>query len=150
LPNEKFHTLRATKTSANNIALQLRLEPPLAIIRLMTWDELQNLHLEVAREVSAESDLRVQFAEPEDLHDAAFELKPLMMSRWGFFRRRPKLREIALAFYQQDDQTQPYCITGSWVNLNELDKLNASAYRRDLAVTIRNSLVEAEKIRRIR
>jgi len=150
LPNEKFHTLRATKTSANNIALQLRLEPPLAIIRLMTWDELQNLHLEVAREVSAESDLRVQFAELEDLHDAAFELKPLMMSRWGFFRRRPKLREIALAFYQQDDQTQPYCITGSWVNLNELDKLNASAYRRDLAVTIRNSLVEAEKIRRIR
>ena len=150
MPNEKFHTLRATKTSANNIALQLRLEPPLAIIRLMTWDELQNLHLEVAREVSAESDLRVQFAELEDLHDAAFELKPLMMSRWGFFRRRPKLREIALAFYQQDDQTQPYCITGSWVNLNELDKLNASAYRRDLAVTIRNSLVEAEKIRRIR
>jgi len=31
-----------------------------------------------------------------------------------------------------------------------LDKLNASAYRRDLAVAIRNSLVEAENMRRIR
>ena len=150
MPNRKFFTLSVTKTSAKRIASQLRSEPHLAIIRLMTWDELQNLHLEVAREVSAESDLRVQFAEPEDLHDAAFELKPLMMSRWGFFRRRPKLREIGVVFYQLDDQTQPYFIMGNLVHLNELDKLNASAYRRDLAVTIRNSLVEAEKIRRIR
>ncbi len=138
------------QSRANSIALQSKLEPPLAIIRLMTWDELQDLHLEVAREVGAERGLRVQFAEPEGLHDAAFEVKPLIMPRWGFFRRRPKLREIALAFYQQDDQTQPYCITGSWVSLNELDKLNASAYRRDLAVAIRNSLVEAENMRRIR
>jgi|SRR5215510_241939 hypothetical protein len=116
----------------------------------MTWDELQNLHLEVAREVSAERGLRVQFAEPEGLHDPAFEIKPLMMLRWGFFRRRPKLREIALAFYQPDDQTQPYWITRSWVNLNELDKLNASAYRRDLVMAIRDGLVDAENMRRIR
>ena len=120
----------------------------------MTWDELQDLHLEVAREVGAERGLRVQLAEPEDLHVAAFEFKPLMMPRWmprwGFFRRRPKLREIALAFYQPDDQTKPYCITGSWVNLNELDKLNASAYRRDLAVGIRNVLEASENMRRIR
>jgi len=116
----------------------------------MTWDELQDLHLEVAREVGAERGLRVQLAEPEDLHVAAFEFKPLMMPRWGFFRRRPKFREIALAFYQPDDQTKPYCITGSWVNLNELDKLNASAYRRDLAVGIRNVLEASENMRRIR
>jgi hypothetical protein len=41
----------------------------------MTWDELQNLHLEVAREVGAERSLHVQLAEPEDLHDPAFEFK---------------------------------------------------------------------------
>jgi hypothetical protein len=116
----------------------------------MTWDELQDLHLEVAREVGADRGLRVQLAEREDLHNAAFEFKPMMMRRWGFFRRRPKLREIAVAFYQPDDQTQPYCITGNWVNLNELDKLNASAYRRDLAAAIRNTLEEAENVRRIR
>jgi len=116
----------------------------------MTWDELQDLHLEVAREVGADRGLRVQFAEPEDLHNAAFEFKPMMMRRWGFFRRRPKLREIAVAFYQPGDQTQPYCITGNWVNLNELDKLNASAYRRGLAAAIRTSLEEAENIRRVR
>jgi len=116
----------------------------------MTWDELQDLHLEVARKVGAERGLRVQFAEPEDLHNAAFEFKPLMMPRWGFFRRRPKLREIAVAFYQPDDQTQPYCITGSWVSLNELDKLNATAYRRDLAVAIRDGLEASENMRRIR
>jgi hypothetical protein len=55
----------------------------------MTWDELQYLHLEVAREVGAERSLRVQLAEPEDLHDPAFEFKPTMMSRWGIFRFRP-------------------------------------------------------------
>lgn len=150
MPDKKFHMLRATKTPANCIALRLRLEPPLAIIRLMTWDELQDLHLEVAREVGAERGLRVQLAEPEELHDPAFEFKPMMMRRWGFFRRRPKLREIAVAFYQPDDQTQPYFIMGNWVHLNELDKLNASAYRRDLAVAIRNGLEEAEKRRRNR
>jgi hypothetical protein len=116
----------------------------------MTWDEFQDLHLEVARQVDAERNLRVQLAEPEDLHDPAFEFKPTMMPRWGFFRRRPKLREIAVAFYQLDDQTQPYFIMGNWVHLNELDKLNASAYRRDLAVAIRNGLEEAEKRRRNR
>lgn len=116
----------------------------------MTWDELQDLHLEVARAVGAERSLRVQLAEPEDLHDAAFEFKPWMMPRWGFFHRRPKPREIVLAFYRPDDQTQPYCITGSWVNLNELDKLNASAYRRNLVVAIRNGLEEMENMRRMR
>src|SRR5262249_39063941 len=59
------------KTSANGIAYQLRSEPHLAIIRLMTWEEFQDLHLEVAREVGAERDLRVRLAEPEDLHDPA-------------------------------------------------------------------------------
>jgi hypothetical protein len=128
----------------------LKSEPLLAIIRLMTWDELQDLHLEVSREVGAERSLRVQLAEPEDLHDPAFEFKPTMMPRWGFFRRRPKLREIAVAFYQLDDQTQPYFIMGNWVHLNELDKLNAYAYRCDLAVAIRNGLEESGKRRRNR
>jgi hypothetical protein len=116
----------------------------------MTWEELQDLHLEVAREIGADRGLRVQLAEPEDFHNAAFEFKPMIMPRWGFFRRRPKVREIAVAFYQPDDQAQPYCITGNWVNLNELDQLNASAYRRDLAAAIRNGLEEAENMRRIR
>ena len=116
----------------------------------MLWDELQELHLEVAREIGVERSLRVELAEPEDIHDAAFEFKPIrMMPRWGFFRRRPQLREIALAFYRPDNQTQPYCKIGNWVNLNELDKLNASNYRRDLAVSIRNGLEEAENRRRI-
>src|SRR5215471_1601494 len=99
LPNTKIHTLSVTKKSAKRIASQLRSEPHLAIIRLMTWEEFQDLHLEIAREVGAERGLRVRLAEPEDLHDPAFEFKPLMMPRWGFFRRRPKLREIAVAFY---------------------------------------------------
>ena len=116
----------------------------------MTWKEFQDLHLEVAREVGAERGLRVRLAEPEDLHDPAFEFKPLMMPRWGFFRRRPKLREIGVVFYQLDDQTQPYFIMGNFMSLNELDKLNASAYRRDLAVAIRDYLEEAEKRRRNR
>jgi hypothetical protein len=134
----------------DKIALQLRLGLPLAIIRLMTWNELQGLHLEIARVVGAERNLRVQLAEPENLHDAAFECKPWAMPRWGFFSRRPKLREITIAFYQPDDQTQPYCITGNWMNLNELDKLNTSTYRRDLTVAIRSGLEEAENMRRIR
>jgi hypothetical protein len=116
----------------------------------MSWDEFQDLHLEIAREVGAERSLRVQLAAPEDLHDPACDIKPTMMPRWGFFRRRPKLREIGVVFYQLDDQTQPYFIMGNWMNLNELDKLNASTYRRDLAVTLRNGLEEAEKRRRNR
>ena len=116
----------------------------------MTWEEFQDLHLEVAREVGAERSLRVQLAAPEDLHDPAFEFKPTMMRRWGFFRRRPKLREIAVAFYQLDDQTEPYFIMGNFVHLNELDKLNTSTYRRDMAVAFRNGLEEAEKKRRNR
>src|SRR4030095_2293864 len=94
--------------------------------------------------------LRAVPAEPEDFHDPAFEFKPMMMRRWGFFRRRPRLREIALAFYRPDDQTQPYCIIMNWVDLNDLDKLNASAHRRDLAVLIRTSLEKAKNMRRFR
>jgi hypothetical protein len=138
--------------SARNsgIALRLRLEPILAIIWLMTWDELKDLYLEVAAQVGAEFNLRVQLAELEDLHNAAFEVKPMMMPRWGFFRRRPRLREIAVAFYQPGDQTQPYCITGNWINLNELDKLDTSAYRRDLAANLRTSIERAKNMRRSR
>jgi hypothetical protein len=136
--------------SAKRIASQLRSEPHLAIIRLMTWEEFQDLHLEVAREVGAERGLRVRLAEPEDLHDPAFEYKPILMPRWGFFRRRPKLREIGVVFYQLDDQTQPYFIMGNFMHLNELDKLNASAYRSGIAVALRNGLEEAEKRRRNR
>jgi hypothetical protein len=145
LPNKKFHTLRATKTSANRIALRLRLGPPLAIIRPMTWDEFQNLRLEVARAVGAEYDLRAVLAEPEDFHDPAFEFKPMMARRWGFFRRRPQLREIALAFYRPDDQTKPYCIMLNWVDLNELDKLDASAHRRELAASLHDVLEEKRR-----
>ena len=148
--NTKIHTLSVTKKSAKRIASQLRSEPHLAIIRLMTWEELQDLHLEVAREVGAERGLRVRLAEPEDLHDPAFEYKPIMMPRWGFFRRRPKLREIGVVFYQLDDQTQPYFIMGNFMHLNELDDLNASAYQSGIAVALRKGLEEAEKSRRNR
>jgi hypothetical protein len=116
----------------------------------MTWEEFQDLYLEVAREVGAERGLRVRLAEPEDLHDPAFEYKPIIMPRWGFFRRRPKLREIGVVFYQLDDLTQPYFIMGNLMPLNELDKLDASAYRRELAVALRKGLEEAEKRRRNR
>ena len=150
MPNTKIPTLSVTKKSAKRIALQLRSEPHLAIIRLMTWEEFQDLHLEVAREVGAEHGLHVRLAEPEDLHDPAFEYKPIMMPRWGFFRRRPKLREIGVVFYQLDDQTQPYFIMGNFMHLNELDNLNASAYQSGLAVALRNGLEEAEKRRRNR
>jgi hypothetical protein len=116
----------------------------------MTWDELQNLHLEIAREVGAERGLRVQLADPEDIHNEAFEFKPMMMRRWGFFRRRLRLREIAVAFYKPDNQTQPYCMAGNYVNLNELDKLDTSDYRRGLAEVFRYSIENAENMRRRR
>jgi hypothetical protein len=150
LPNKKFHALRATKTLANRIASQLRSEPLLAIIKLMTWEEFQDLHLEVAREVGAERSLRVQLAAPEDLHDPACDYKPTLMPRWGLFRRRSKLREIGVVYYQLDDQTQPYFIMGNYVHLDELDKLDDSAYRRGIAEALRNGLEEAEKRRRNR
>ena len=41
LPTKKKHTLRVTKMSDKRIASQLRLGLHLAIIRLMTWDEVQ-------------------------------------------------------------------------------------------------------------
>src|SRR5215471_10415190 len=127
-----------TKKSAKRIASQLRSEPHLAIIRLMTWEEFQDLHLEVAREGGAERDLSVRLAEPEDLHDPACDYTPMMMPRWGFFRRRPKLREIGVVFYQLDDLTKPYFIMGNFMRLNELDKLNAYAYQSGLAEALRN------------
>jgi hypothetical protein len=73
----------------------------------MTWEEYQDLHLEAAREVGTDRGFRVQLAAPEDLHDPACDYTPTMMPRWGFFHRRPKLREIGVVFYQLDDQTQP-------------------------------------------
>jgi len=78
----------------------------MAIIGRMTWDEYQDLYLKVAREVGAERGLHVELAEPEDPHERAFE--PIMIRRWGFFRRRPQLREVNLAFYKRDNLTQPY------------------------------------------
>jgi len=108
---------------------------------------LQNLHLKIAREVGAEQDLRAELIEPERLHDPAFDFKPQMFSLRRLFRR-PKLREIAVAFYQPDDQMQPYSMVGNWVDLNELDKFDASAYRRDLGMTIREALEEAKKWQR--
>jgi hypothetical protein len=108
----------------------------------MKWDEFQDLHLKIAREVGAEHNLRAELIEPEELHRAPFDAKPRGITLWSLFRR-PKLREIAVAFYKPDDQTQPYSIIGNWLDLNELDKLNASAYRRDLVVSIREILEEA-------
>jgi hypothetical protein len=39
---------------------------------------------------------------------------------------------------------------GNFMRLNELDKLNASAYQRGIAEALRNGLEEAEKRRRNR
>jgi hypothetical protein len=54
----------------------------------MTWDEIQTLQLEVAREVSAAYGLRAEIAEPEDA--ALYELHKRLMAavdslnaRWG-------------------------------------------------------------------
>ena len=58
------------------------------------------------------------------------------------------LREIAVAFYQPGNRMQPYSMVGNWVDLNELDKFDASAYRRDLGMTIREILEEAKKWQR--
>ena len=109
----------------------------------MTWDEFQNLHLKIAREVGAEQDLRAELIPPEKLHHLAFDAKPQMFSLRYVFRR-PKLREIAVAFYLPDNQMQLYSMVGNWVDLNELDKFDASAYRRDLGMTIREILEEAK------
>jgi hypothetical protein len=139
--------LRVYRGDSSRIASQLRSEPHLAIIKLMTWEEFQDLHLEAAREVGAERCLRVRLAVPEDLHDPACDYTPAMLPRWGYFRRRTKLREIGVVFYKLDDQTQPYFIMGNYMRLSELDKLDASAYRRGIAEALRNGLDEAEKRR---
>lgn len=57
--------------------------------------------MEVARAVGAEFNLRAVLAEPEDFHDSSFDFKPTMVRRWFSFRRRPQLREVAIAFYSQ-------------------------------------------------
>jgi hypothetical protein len=89
------------------------------------WDEFQNLHLKIAREVGAEQDLRAELIPPEKLHHLAFDAKPQMFSLRYVFRR-PNLREIAVAFYQPDNQMQPYSMVGNWVDLNEMNCAAAS------------------------
>src|SRR5215831_5685911 len=73
----------------------------------MTWDEIQTLQLEVAREVGAAYGLRAEIAEPEDPNTSAIEATPVaVVKRRGFFGRRPQLREISVAFYRQDEPCQ--------------------------------------------
>jgi len=117
------------------------------IIGRMTWDEYQDLYLKVAREVGAELNLHVELADPEDPHDAMLKAKPIMMRRWGLFRRRPQLREVRLAFYQRDNRTQPYFETGWLADLNELDKLDPSAYRTDIEKSVRDAIEHAVRSR---
>jgi hypothetical protein len=54
----------------------------------------------------------------------------------------PDSARLRLAIYKPDNQTQPYFIIGNYVNSNELDKLNASAYRSSLAAEHRIRLEE--------
>jgi len=104
----------------------------------MTWDEIQMLQVEIAREVGAAYGLRAEIAEPEDPNTSAIEAKPGgVVKRWGIFGRRPQLREICVAFYRQDE---PYGSVGTWVDLNELDKLDPSAYQRGIEKSIRNGV----------
>ena len=104
----------------------------------MTWDEIQTLQLEVAREVGAAYGLRAEIAEPEDPNTSAFVVTPVaVVKRWGIFGRRPQFREISVAFYRQDE---PYGSVGNYVDLNELDKLDSSAYQRGLEKSIREGV----------
>ena len=104
----------------------------------MTWDEIQTLQLEVAREVGAAYGLRAEIAEPEDPNTLAIEAKPGgVVKRWGIFGRRPQFREISVAFYRQDE---PYGYVGNYVDLNELDKLDSSSYQRGLEKSIREGV----------
>jgi hypothetical protein len=103
----------------------------------MTWDEVQMLYLEVAREVGATYGLRAEPAEPEDPNTAAIVATPVAARRFGFFGRREELREINVAFYRQDE---PYGSVGNWIDLNELDKLDAVAYRRAVENSIRSGV----------
>jgi hypothetical protein len=104
----------------------------------MTWDEIQTLQLEVAREVGAAYGLRAEIAEPEDPNTSAFEATPVaVVKRWSIFGRRPQFRELRVAFYRQDE---PYGSVGNWVNLNEIDKLAPSAYQRGLETSIREGV----------
>ena|SRR5215510_11742873 len=104
----------------------------------MTWDEIQTLQLEVAREVGAAYGLRAEIAEPKDPNTSAIEVTPVaVVKRWGIFGHRPQLREIGVAFHRQDE---PYGSVGYWVDLNELDKLDHSAYQRGIETSIRNGV----------
>jgi len=104
----------------------------------MTWDEIQTLQLEVAREVGAAYGLRAEIAEPEDPNTSALVVTPVaVVKRRGIFGRRPQLREISIAFYRQDE---PYGSVGNWVDLNEIDKLDPSAYQRGIETSIRNGV----------
>jgi len=104
----------------------------------MTWDEIQMLQLEIARKVGAAYGLRAEIAEPEDPNTSAIEARPGgVVKRLGIFGRRTQLREIRIAFYRQDE---PYGSVGNWVGLNELDKLDPSAYQRGIETSIRNSV----------
>jgi len=104
----------------------------------MTWDEIQTLQLEIARKVGAAYCLRAEIAEPEDPNTSANEATPVaVVKRWGIFGRRPQLSEISVAFYRQDE---PYGSVGNWVDLNELDKLDPSAYQRGIETSIRNGV----------
>ena len=104
----------------------------------MTWDEIQTLQLEVAREVGAAYGLRAEIAEPEDPNTSAIVATPVAAAkRWVIFGRRPQFREISVAFYRQDE---PYGSVGNYVDLNELDKLDSSAYQRGLEKSIREGV----------
>ena len=104
----------------------------------MTWDEIQMLQLEIARKVGAAYGLRAEIAEQEDPNTSAFEATPVAVVKpWGIFGRRPQLREISVAFYRRDE---PYGSVGNWVDLNELDKLDPSAYQRGIEKSIRNAV----------
>jgi len=104
----------------------------------MTWDEIQTLQLEVAREVGAAYGLRAEIVEPEDPNTSAFEVRPVaVVKRWGIFGRRPQLREISIAFYRQDE---PYGSVGNWVDQNEIDKLDPSPFQRSIETSIRNGI----------
>jgi len=123
----------------------LILELPAVIIGDMTWDEYQDLSLKVAREIAEERGFRVEIAEPEDHHEAAFDFKPMMARRWGFFRRRPQLREITLTFYPREIQILPYFKMGWWVDINELDKLDTFTFRPEFEKRIGDQIEEFER-----
>jgi hypothetical protein len=110
----------------------------------MIWDEIQDLHLQVARELGAERNLMVRLAEPKDLKDYAFDVSLMGLIRGGAFRRQPRLRRISLAYYKPDDPEQLYCLAFNWVDLDHMDQIDANSYKHEIAATIRNTLEHKE------